>query len=251
MEARAGTAVRRCYTGATSYASSRQSRNMLTVHHLENSRSQRILWLLEELGIEYEIKRYGRDKETSLAPPELKDIHPLGKAPIVVDGDVTVAESGAIIEYLVQHYDDGKLRPADGTPEWRTYTYWLHYSEGTFMPLMIVSLILGRIETAPMPFFVKPIARGIAGKVRAGYLDANVARNLEFMEQTLGESKWFCGDRLTAADVQMSFALEAAEVRTNLSADYPHLAGFLQAVRNRPAYKAALDRGGHYELMGA
>ena len=153
--------------------------------------------------------------------------------------------------YLVQRYDDGKLRPADGTPEWRTYTYWLHYSEGTFMPLMIVSLILGRIENARMPFFVKPIAKGITGKVRTGYLDANVARNLDFMEHTLGESKWFCGDRLTAADVQMSFALEAAEVRTNLSADYPHLAGFLQAVRNRPAYKAALDRGGHYELMGA
>ena len=224
---------------------------MLVVHHLENSRSQRILWLLEELGLEYEMKRYGRDKHTGLAPPELKDVHPLGKAPVIVDNGVTVAESGAIIEYLVQTYDDGPLHPAVGTSAWRTYTYWMHYAEGTFMPLMIISLILGRIETAPMPFFVKPIAKGIAGKVRASYLDANVKNNLDFLDQTLSESKWFCGDRFTAADVQMSFALEAAEVRTNLATSYPHLADFLQTVRARPAYKAALDRGGHYELMGA
>ncbi len=223
---------------------------MLIVHHLENSRSQRILWLLEELGVEYEIKRYGRDKETSLAPPELKEIHPLGKAPVIVDNGVTVAESGAIIEYLVHTYDDGRLHPAAGTPEWRTYIYWMHYAEGTFMPLMIVSLILARIETAPMPFFVKPVAKGVAGKVRASFLDANVKRNLGFMEETLSESKWFGGDRFSAADVQMSFALEAAEVRTDLSSDYPHLAGFLQTARARPAYKAALDRGGHYELTG-
>lgn len=223
---------------------------MLIVHHLENSRSQRILWLLEELGVEYEIKRYGRDKQTSLAPPELKEIHPLGKAPVVVDNDVTVAESGAIIEYLVHTYDNGRLHPAAGTPDWRSYTYWLHYAEGTFMPLMIISLILGRIETSPMPFFVKPVAKGIAGKVRASYLDANVENNLDFMEETLSESTWFCGDTFTAADIQMSFALEAAEVRTDLASGYPHLAGFLQTVRARPAYKAALDRGGHYELMG-
>lgn len=223
---------------------------MLTVHHLENSRSQRVLWLLEELGVEYQIERYGRDKQTSLAPPELKEIHPLSKAPVVVDNGVIVAESGAIIEYLVHTYDNGHLRPASGTPEWRAYTYWLHYAEGTFMPLMIVSLILGRIETSPMPFFAKPVAKGIAGKVRAGYLDANVKNNLGFMEETLRESTWFCGDTFTAADIQMSFALEAAEVRTNLASAYPHLAGFLRTVRARPAYKAALDRGGHYELMG-
>ena len=189
---------------------------MLTVHHLENSRSQRVLWLLEELGVDYEIERYGRDKETSLAPPELTEIHPLGKAPIIVDGGVTMAESGAIIEYLVHVYDNGRLRPADGTPAWRTYTYWMHYAEGTFMPLMIISLILGRIETSPMPFFVKPIAKGIAGKVRASYLDANVKRNLGFMEQTLSGSQWVCGDDFTAADVQMSLVLEAVEGRKEL-----------------------------------
>jgi glutathione S-transferase len=221
---------------------------MLTVHHLENSRSQRILWLLEELGVEYDIKRYGRDKQTSLAPPELLEVHPLGKSPVITDGDVTIAESGAIIEYLVNKYDDGTLLPAAGTPERLAYTYWLHYAEGTFAPLMLLSLVLGRIETAPMPFFAKPIAKGIAGKVRDNYLSANVKRNLDYMEPTLSESTWFCGDELTAADVQMSFAVEAAEVRTNLSEDYPKLAAFLERVRARPAYKRALDKGGHYEL---
>ena len=223
---------------------------MLTIHHLENSRSQRILWLLEELGVEYEIKHYKRDRKTSLAPRELLAVHPLGKSPVITDGDVTVAESGAIVEYLVEHYDDGTLLPEAGTPERLAYTYWLHYSEGTFMPLMIISLIMGRIETAPMPFFIKPVAKGIVGKVRSGYLDANVNRNLDFMESTLAESDWFCGDVMTAADIQMSFPVEAAEVRTDLARDYPNLEGFLERIRALPAYQAALEKGGPYELMG-
>ena len=224
---------------------------MITVHHLENSRSQRIIWLLEELGINYEIKRYGRDKQTGLAPPELLDVHPLGKAPVVVDGDKTIAESGAIIEYLMYEYDDGRLRPEEGTDERMAYNYWLHYAEGTFAPLMVLSLVLSRIEEAPMPFFLRPVAKGIAQKVRDAYLDANVARNLTFMDNTLKRQRWFCGNVFTAADVQMSFALEAAEVRSNLSDDYTHLAAFLETIRARPAYKRALDKGGHYELMGA
>jgi len=224
---------------------------MITVHHLENSRSQRIVWLLEELGSDYEIKRYGRDKQTGLAPPELLDVHPLGKAPVITDGDKTIAESGAIIEYLMYEYDDGRLRPEEGTDERLAYNYWLHYAEGSFAPLMILSLVLSRIEEAPMPFFLRPVAKGIAGKVREGYLDANVTRNLAFMEATLKKSRWFCGSMFSAADVQMSFALEAAEVRTNLTDDYPHLAAFLETIRARPAYKRALDKGGHYELMRA
>lgn len=224
---------------------------MVIVHHLENSRSQRILWLLEELGVEYEIKAYARDKKTSLAPPELQAVHGLGKAPVIVDDGITMAESGAIVEYLVHRYDNGQLRPADGTPQWRDYIYWMHFAEGTFMPLMIISLILSRIDSAPMPFFIKPIARTITDKVRAGYLDANIKRNLAFMEQTLTNTSWFCGDTLTAADIQMSFALEAAEVRTDLASKYPRLAAFLETVRARPAYQAALERGGPYQLMGA
>jgi glutathione S-transferase len=223
---------------------------MLVIHHLDNSRSQRILWLLEELGVGYEIKRYKRDPKTSLAPPELQEIHPLGKSPVIADGDTTVAESGAIVEYLVGKYDDGRLRPGEGTPERLAYTYWLHYAEGTFMPLMIVSLIIGRIESAPMPFFVKPVAKGIAAKVKGAYLGPNVKRNLAFMEATLGKSTWFSGDRMTAADIQMSFAIEAAEVRTDLKASYPNLQSYLQRIRALPAYQRALDKGGPYTLIG-
>ncbi len=223
---------------------------MLTIHHLENSRSQRILWLLEELGVDYDIKRYKRDKNTSLAPPELLAIHPLGKSPVITDGELTVAESGAIVEYLVNKYDDGRLLPAEGTPERRIYTYWLHYAEGTFAPLMIISLIMGRIETAPMPFFAKPIAKGIVAKVRDGYLGQNIKRNLDFMEATLANSTWFCGDAMTAADIQMSFAIEAAEVRTNLATDYPNLRALLERMHSLPTYQAALEKGGPFELMG-
>ncbi len=223
---------------------------MITVHHLENSRSQRILWLLEELGVDYDIKKYGRDPVTSLAPPEMLQLHPLGKAPVLTDGDNTVAESGAIIEYLVQKYDDGRLRPAADTASRMSYTYWLHYAEGSFMPLMIVSLIISRIESAPMPFFAKPIAKGIVAKVRNGYLDANVKRHLEFMNSSLKHSPYFCGDELSAADVQMSFAVEAGSVRTNLQEDYENLAAYLERIKARPAYMRALEKGGPYELLG-
>ncbi len=223
---------------------------MLTVHHLENSRSQRILWLLEELGVDYEIRHYKRDPETSLAPAELTKIHPLGKSPVITDDDITVAESGAIVEYLVGKYDDGTLLPDEGSPERLAYTYWLHYAEGSFLPLMILSLIMGRIETAPMPFFVKPIAKGIVAKVRNGYLDPNVTRNLAFMESSLEGRDWFVGDTLTAADIQMSFAVEAAEVRTDLDTHCPNLKGYLERMRARPAYQKALEKGGPYKLMG-
>lgn len=224
---------------------------MITIHHLENSRSQRILWLLEELGLDYDIKKYQRDPVTHLAPPEMLSLHPLGKAPVITDGDDTLAESGAIIEYLVRKYDHGRLRPVEGTPGGLAYTYCLHYAEGTFMSLMILSLIISRIETAPMPFFAKPIAKGIAAKVRNGYLDRNVKRNLDFMESMLNKSLWFCGDELTAADIQMSFAVEAASVRTSLQDDYPKLAEYLERIKARPAYQRALEKGGPYELLGA
>ena len=223
---------------------------MITVHHLENSRSQRILWLLEELGADYEVMRYKRNPETSLAPPELGALHPLGKAPIVTDDDITLAESGAIIEYLVDKFDDGSLRPDKATAEGRAYTYWLHYAEGTFAPLMMISLILSRIETAPVPFFLKPVTKGIAGKVRDGYLTATIAKNLEHIETTLAGSGWFCGDALTAADIHMSFAVEAAEARVGTN-DYPGVARFLEQMRARPAWQAAIDKGGPYALMGA
>ncbi len=163
---------------------------MLIVHHLQNSRSQRILWLLEELELDYEIKRYQRDKVTSLAPPELRAVHPLGKSPVITDGDVTVAESGLIVEYLIETYGNGRLMPAVGTPEHMQYRYWMHYAEGTFMPLMLISLLMNRIETAPVPFFIKPITKSIAAKTMAGYAGPNIKLNLDYLEATLQESAW-------------------------------------------------------------
>ena len=222
---------------------------MPVLHHLENSRSHRIVWLLEELGVTYDIKTYRRDSKSGLAPPELEAVHPLGKAPVITDDGATIAESGAIVEYLVDVYDDGTLRPASGSSR-TAYNYWLHYAEGTFMPLMIVSLLMGRIEQAPVPFFVKPIAKGIANKVREGYLEPNVTRNLGFMEATLAEQPWFTGDDFSAVDVHMSFCLEAAEVRTNLRSEYPALSRCLDQMRARPAYQRALERGGPLELLG-
>src|SRR6185295_8769679 len=148
---------------------------MIVVHHLNNSRSQRILWLLEELGLEYDIKRYQRDPQTMLAPPELRKIHPLGKSPVITDGDLTLAESGAIIEYLVGRYGHGRLVPAADTPDRLRYTYWLHYAEGSLQPLLLMKLFFGRIEKGPMPFFVRPVAKAISRKVN----DAFIAPNLE------------------------------------------------------------------------
>lgn len=222
---------------------------MITVHHLNNSRSQRVLWLLEELGIEYEIRHYQRDKVTMLAPPELHAIHPLGKSPVITDGDITVAETGAIIEYILDTYGAGRLRPARGTKEGRQFTYWLHYAEGSIMPIMVMTLIFRRIEVAPMPFFVKPIARGIVAKVKAGYLDPNTKNHLDFMEAEISETGWFAGPQFSAADIQMSFPVEAAKARGALK-NRAQMAAFLERIHARPAYQTALQRGGPYELMG-
>lgn len=220
---------------------------MLVVHHLENSRSQRILWLLEELGLDYEIKRYQRDKVTSLAPPELRAVHPLGKSPVITDGDVTVAESGLIVEYLIETYGNGRLMPAVGTPEHMQYRYWIHYAEGTFMPLMLISLLMNRIETAPVPFFIKPITKSIAAKAMAGYAGPNIKLNLDYLEATLQESAWFCGADMTGADIMLSFPIEAAATRTSLASDYPALMAFHQRIRVLPAYQRGIEKGGPYD----
>lgn len=219
---------------------------MLTVHHLENSRSQRILWLLEELGVDYEIQRYDRDRATGLAPPELFAVHPLGKSPVITDDGVTVAESGLIVEYLIEKYGNGRLMPEIATPEYLQFRYWIHYAEGTFMPLMIISLILTRIETAPMPFFLKPVARKIAEKTRAAYSGPNTKLNLDYLESTLQNSTWFCGAEMSGADIMMSFPVETAATRTNLTINYPALEEFRQRIRKRPAYERALEKGGPY-----
>ena len=224
-------------------------RRMITVHHLENSRSQRVLWLLEELGLPYEVKRYARHPKTMLAPPELALVHPLGKSPVITDGKVTVAESGAIVEYLVDVYGAGRLRPAAGTPEQRRYTYWLHFAEGSAMPLLLLKLVFGKVRGAPVPFFIKPVVRGIADKVTSTFINPNIARQLAFMEAELGSRPWFAGAEFTAADVQMSFPLEAAAARAGLDARFPALQQWLQRIHARPAYIKALAAGGPYDVL--
>jgi glutathione S-transferase len=222
---------------------------MITVHHLNNSRSQRVLWLLEELEVPYEVKRYQRDATTMLAPASLKAVHPLGKSPVITDGDVTLAESGAIIEYLAGKYAGGRLLPPEGTPERLRCTYWMHYAEGSLMPPLLMSLIFNRVRTSPMPFFAKPIARGIADKVMNGFVSPQIKLHLDYVEGELGKSAWFAGDAFSAADVQMSFPLEAAASRGGLDASRPKLMAFLERIHARPAYQRALVQGGPYELM--
>jgi len=221
---------------------------MITVHHLENSRSQRVLWLLEELGVPYDISRYQRDPQTMLAPPELLKVHPLGKSPVITDGAVTVAESGAIIEYLVERHGGARLAPPIGSDEHLRYRYWLHFAEGSAMPPLLLKLIFNRIASAPMPFFVRPIARAISGKVLALMVEPNLKRQLDFMESELGRSEWFAGAEFSAADIQMSFPLEAAAQRAGLDAGRPRLWAFLQRIHARPAYRRALERGGPYSF---
>lgn len=222
---------------------------MITVHHLNNSRSQRVLWLLEELGIAYEITKYERDPKTMLAPASLREVHPLGKSPVISDGDITVAESGAILEYLVERYDDeGRLAPAIGTPERLRWRYWMHFAEGSAMPPLLIKLICEKVARSPMPFFAKPIARAIAGKVQAMVVEPNLKRQLDFMEAELAQHKWFAGAEFSAADIQMSFPLEAAAQRAGLDASRPKLMGFLKRIHARPAYKRALQRGGPYSF---
>jgi glutathione S-transferase len=222
---------------------------MLIVHHLENSRSQRVLWLLEELGVEYEIKRYERDKKTMLAPRELREVHPLGKSPVVTDEGQTIAESGAIVEYLVERYGNGRLVPAAGTPEKLRYTYWLHYAEGSAMPPLLLKLVFERIKTGPVPFFVRPIVRGVADKVLTMFVDPQLKLHIEYMEAHLAKYPWFAGKEFTAADIQMSFPLEAAQSRASKGLETPSVSAFLAKIHARPAYQRALERGGPYELM--
>ena len=220
----------------------------IVVHHLNNSRSQRVLWLLEELGLDYEIKRYERDRETMLAPPSLRAVHPLGKSPVVTDGALTLAESGAIVEYLAEQYGGGRMVPPAGTPERLRYRYWLHYAEGSAMSPLLLKLVFDRIEKGPMPFFVRPVGRAISARVKGTFITPQLKTHLDFQESELGKSTWFAGDEFTAADIQMSFPLEVAVARAGLDASRPRLMAFLERIHSRPAYGRALERGGEFAL---
>jgi len=223
---------------------------MLTVHHLNNSRSQRVLWLLEELELPYEIVHYQRDPRTMLAPASLRAVHPLGKSPVVTTDDgLTLAESGAIIETVIERYGNGRLAPAAGSLEAVRYRYWLHFAEGTAMSPLLMKLIFDRIETSRMPFFARPVAKAIAAKTKSAFINPNIANHLNYMEAELGKSEWFSGDAFTGADIQMSFVVEAAQARGGLDAKRPKLMAYLERIHSRPAYKRALERGGPYELL--
>lgn len=219
---------------------------MIVVHHLNNSRSQRVLWLLEELGVPYEVQFYQRDRNM-LAPASLKRVHPLGKSPVITDGAVTVAETGAIMEYLLDKYGGDRLRPVEGSPERLRYTYWMYAAEGSAMPPLLLTLIFQKIVSSPKPFFVQPIARGIAAKVTSQFIGPQLNGMLDYMERTLSESSWFAGATFTAADIMMSFPVEAASARADLSSR-PHLVKFLSTINARPAYQRALQRGGPYSV---
>ena len=229
-------------------------RSPLVVHHLNNSRSQRVLWLLEELGEPYEIKRYERDKKTMLAPPELRAVHPLGKSPVVTDGDLTLAESGAIIEYLVERYGNGCFAPPVLTVEHLRYRYWLHYAEGSLMPPLLLKLVFDTIEQSPLPMLVRPVLlpvlKAISGKAKSRFIMPQVNSHLDYMEAELAKSTWFTGEEFSAADIALSFPIEAAAARAGLDASRPLLMKYLNRIHTRPAYQRALERGGEYALAG-
>ncbi|MGY0798775.1 glutathione S-transferase [Lysobacter sp. A286] len=223
---------------------------MITVHHLDNSRSQRVPWLLEELGLRYELVRYQRDPKTLLAPPELRQIHPLGKSPVLEEDGLVVAESGAIIDYLIEQHDQAhRLSPAPGPaddPEQLRYRYWLHYAEGSAMPPLLLSLVFSRLKQAPMPFFAKPVARAIAEKTLKAFVRPQIKLHMDYIDAELAKQPWFAGERFTAADIQMSIPIELATARSGGTV-WPNLQRFLDQIRARPAYQQALERSGGLE----
>ena len=218
---------------------------MIVVHHLNNSRSQRVLWLLEELGVPYEVRRYERDAKTMLAPPELRAIHPLGKSPVITDGDKTIAETGAIIEYVIETYGQGRLIPAAGTPERLAWTYWLHYAEGSAMTPLLLKLVFTALP-ARAPGLLKGLVKSIAAKAQSGFVDPQLKSHIDYWDAELTKNAWFAGPDFTAADIMMSFPLEAGAARAG-AGSRPKVKAFLDRIHARPAYRHALARGGPYD----
>jgi glutathione S-transferase len=219
---------------------------MLTVHHLNNSRSQRVLWLLEELGVPYEIVRYQRHPDMR-APAELRVIHPLGKSPVITDQGHTIAESGAIIEYILDTYGEGRLIPPPKTPERLRYSYWMHYAEGSAMPPLLLKLLF-TLMPKRAPALLRPLVRKVSSQVLTAFVNPQLKQHMAFWENELGKSEWFAGGEFTAADIQMSFPLEAAAARAALEESHPKAMAFLDRIHGRPAYKRALEKGGPYQV---
>ena len=217
---------------------------MLTVHHLNNSRSQRVLWLLEELGVPYEIVRYQRQPDMR-APAELRAIHPLGKSPVITDNGNTVAESGAIVEYIIDTYGEGRLIPPPKTPERLRYTYWLHYAEGSAMPPLLLKLLF-TLMPKRAPALLRPLVRKVSNQALTALVNPQLKQHMAYWESELGRYEWFAGPEFSAADIQMSFPLEAAAARGGLDQGHPKAMAFLDRIHARPAYKRALEKGGPY-----
>ena len=217
---------------------------MITVHHLNHSRSQRVLWLLEELELPYEIKYYERDPVTRLAPPSLKAVHPLGKSPVLVDEGVTVAETGAIVEHLVEKAG-GRLKPPPGTADWRRWIYWIHFAEGSLMPQLLLDLVLTTLPgRAPAP--LQEAAKAAAEAARLAYASPNLKTMFDYVESELATRPWFAGEDFSAADVMMSFPLEAGGARSGAFEGRRKIEAFVERIHARPAYRKALARGGPY-----
>jgi glutathione S-transferase len=226
----------------------RKETGMIVVHHLENSRSHRILWMLEELGVPYEIKHYKREP-TLQAPASLRQVHPLGKSPVITDGGRTIAESGAILEYLVETYGQGRFVPPAGSEERQHYRYFMHYAEGSLMPLLVMKVIFNRMLPARAPFLIRPVARAIAKGADQGYLEPQIGNHFTFLESELGQREWFAGKEFTAADVQMSYPLDAAAARAPQFKRFARLVSFVERIHARPAYQRAQERGGKQEVL--
>jgi glutathione S-transferase len=223
---------------------------MLTVHHLNNSRSQRVLWLLEELGVAYQVKRYERNRATMRAPAELQQVHPLGKSPVIEDGALKIAETGAIVEYLLEIYDSaGRLQPPAGSEARRQQTYWLHYAEGSAMPLLLLKLVFLRMP-AGVPFFLRPLVKKIAKTAQVKVTDPQISQHMLYWADALRQGDgWFAGKAFSAADIMMSFPLEAAAARVGLGEGHGPIRDFLERIHARPAFLRALETGGPYELL--
>ncbi|TDO98077.1 glutathione S-transferase family protein [Marinomonas balearica] len=217
---------------------------MITLHHLENSRSQRVAWALESLGLEYEVKLYKRDSSAS-APESLKKIHALGKAPVLEDGDVVIAESGAILEYLCDCYDDENRLSPHSMEDKLNYRYWMHFAEGSLMPLLVMTLIFNKVPKQPMPFFVKPIAKGLCDKIQKNFVTPRLMPMIELIEDTLSQQTWFVGERMTAADMQMSFPVQALARAVEME-NYPNIQRFINQMEDSDSYIKAKERVGAF-----
>lgn len=218
---------------------------MITVHHLEDSRSQRVLWLLEELELDYQVERYERNPKTQLAPESLKHVHPLGKSPVITDAKRTVAETGLIVDYIVREHGGGRLAPAPDSEDHLRYQYWLHYAEGSLMPPLLLQLVFDTVE-AKTPLLARPVARAISGQVKKQFIRPQQLLHFDYLENELRRHGWFVDDRFSAADIMLSFPIEAAMARGGARQRCPKLVEFVERIHARPAYQRALERGGPY-----